>query len=102
MKKNRILASILASAMLLPLFASCAAESEDTETQGSVTTSFETEGLVQLKDNLPVDLNYGGDTIVFINDDSGLNLPDEIYVEEINSDPVNDAIYERNKAASLL
>ncbi len=51
-----------------------------------------------MKDALPDNLNYGGDTIVFINDIASESLPDEIYAESLNSDPVNDIIFERNKA----
>lgn len=98
MKKTRILAAILASVMLLPTFASCADEQEGPETQADVTTAAETEDSSYVKDNLPDDLDFGGTTVVILNDESGLNVPDEIHVDDLNSEPVNDAIYERNKA----
>ena len=98
MKKTRILATFLAALTLLPVFASCANhESPDDPKDSQTTASAESEDETEIRDNLPADLNYGGDTIVFINDDTGMNLPDEVYVEGFNSDPVNDAIYERNR-----
>ena len=99
MKRKHTLAAILAALMLLPTFASCATSPvEDKETQASQTTDSETEDSNYLQDSLPKNLDYGGDTIVFINDIASESLPDEIYSETLNSDPVNDIIYERNKA----
>jgi ABC-type glycerol-3-phosphate transport system substrate-binding protein len=96
MKKARILAAFLAAVTMLSALASCAAGDDTTDSGES--TAAETEATTdELKDNLPSNLNYGGNEVVFINDDNGLSVADEIYVKELNSDPVNDAIYERNK-----
>lgn len=98
MKRKHTFAAILAALLLLPTFASCAASPDEKETQASQTTNNETEDGDYLKDALPNDLNYDGDTIVFINDIASESLPDEIYAESLMSDPVNDIIFERNKA----
>ena len=93
---KRILAALLAGLMLLPL-AACSTGDENEETEAPTETQGETKE-DQLRDQLPADLNYGGDEIVFINEDNGLSVPDEIYADNLNGDPVSDAIYERNKA----
>ena len=64
MKRKHTLAAILAALMLLPTFASCAASPDEGETQASQITNNETEDGDYLKDALPNDLNYDGDTIV--------------------------------------
>ena len=97
-QKSRILASLLASLLLAGSLASCATSSDDPSDakvpEGSTAT---VENETEIKDNLPDDLNFGNDNVVFISRDIGMGLADEIYAESINSDPVNDAVYERNK-----
>ena len=97
-KKTRILSAILAALMLAGSLASCATGDEETETQAATQTNAVTEEDTALRDELPDDLDYANDAIVLISRDIGMNLADEIYAEALNSDPVNDAIFERNKA----
>lgn len=99
MKAKRILASLLATLMLAGSLAACAKgdEPEDTKMTGQSTEAPGEED-TELKDSLPDDLNYGNDDIILISRDIGMGLADEIYVETLNSDPVNDAIYERNRS----
>ena len=96
MKKT--LAAILAALMLAGSLTACATGDDtpdDTKAPAQTTAAIEDD--TELKDSLPDDLNYGNDEIILISRDIGMNLADEIYAEALNSDPVNDAIYERNK-----
>ena len=90
MKKTRILAAFLASLTLLSSLAACSIGGDDTETTASADTAEETK-VEQLKDNLPGDLNYAGDEIVFI-------TSDQLDSEKLTGDPVSDILFERNKA----
>ena len=92
MKHARTLAAILAALLLMPSLASCANDDESADTRETQNNNHETQN-DELKDSLPEDLNYGGDKIVFISD-----FPNEIFSEKLTSDPVNDIVFERNKA----
>ena len=96
-KKIRILSAFLASLMLLGTFASCATSGDDdvADTQGSQAV---TEGETEIRDNLPGNLNYAGSEITIISRDMEGWTRGEVSVEKLNGDPVNDAVYERNKA----
>ena len=98
MKKTRILSAILAMLMLVGPLASCASGDGNTDESNTNDSSAVTEEDTELKDELPDNLNYGNDEIILISRDIGMGLADEIYAEGLNSDPVNDAIYERNKS----
>lgn len=99
---KRILSILLASLMLLSTlsaFTACGEATEPIDTaptpaQTSATTEEEIE--TQLTDTLPDDLDYGGDQVNILSRDYGSDLVDEIFVKELNSDAVNDAIFERN------
>ena len=96
MKKT--LAAILAALMLAGSLTACATGSDSpADTNPSSQTNAAIEGETELQDSLPDDLNYGDDQIILISRDIGMGLADEIYAEGLNSDPVNDAIFERNK-----
>ena len=98
MKSKRVLATLLTALLLLPTLASCATGSNPNETIApSQTTSSETSGETDISDNLPSDLNYADDTVTILSRNYGSDLVDEIFVEDLMSDPVNDAIFERNK-----
>lgn len=92
MKHTRTLAVILASLLLIPTFASCANGGNTEDTQDTKDSTVETNAN-ELKDDLPADLHFGDDEIVFISD-----YPKEIFAEKLAGDPVNDVIFERNKA----
>ena len=98
MKKTRILSTILAMLMLVGPLASCATGDGNTDESNTNDSSAVTEEDTELQDELPDNLDYGNDEIILISRDIGMNLADEIYAEGLNSDPVNDAIYERNKS----
>ena len=98
MKLKRTLALLLAFLMTTATLASCANDGDDaTADTGSQTTEALAEGETQIKDNLPDNLNYGGDTITIITQYVQGVTSGEIWVAELNSDPINDSIYERNK-----
>jgi hypothetical protein len=81
---------------MLSTLAACSTGEESVETQGSTSTEAETNAET-LKDRLPNGLNYGGDEVTILSRNYGSDLVDEVFVEDLMSDPVNDAIYERNK-----
>lgn len=92
MKHTRKLAVVLAALLLSSSFASCANESEVIDTQENQSSVAETES-DGLKDNLPNNLNYNSDEIVFISD-----YPNQITSDKLTGDPVSDVVFERNKA----
>ena len=106
MKKIRLITLVLLAAVLL---CSCVSETagNDKNTTLDVTTAQKTEdpdGISELyrelDDNVP-NLNFDGETFRFltlksIRDVSGMVYDDEIWVDELNSEPLNDAIYNRN------
>lgn len=101
MTKTRVLAACLVALMLLSSLMACGTPVEDpavTEgsTPGAVVT--ETEATTELNDDLPDDLDYGEDKIVILSRYREGWTSGEIAVEELRSEPVNDAVFERNKS----
>ena len=89
---KKLLCALLAGLMLTGSLAACATD-DDGPADGESTqagTTAEAEGESELKDSLPDNLNYNGESIVFISSD-------QIVAKELNNEPVNDVIYERNK-----
>ncbi len=109
-RKARLLCALLAALMLLGTCASCAdtTESKNPETQASTQPPAENQPVVTspesefdpsetvLKDDLPDDLNYRNDEIVFVSNYREGWTSGEIAVEKITNDEINDAVYERN------
>ena len=95
MKICRILAILVAATLLFSALCACGEPTPpDTSTEnGPTDTAQETE----LTDDLPDDLNYGGDEIVILSRYREGWTSGEIAVEKLNSEPVNDAVFERNK-----
>ncbi len=93
---HRILCLLLAALMVLPLLAGCANDTEPGDTVAESTTETVEEESADLTDNLPTDLNYNEDEIVILSRDIEGWTSGEISVEALNSDTVNDAVYERN------
>ncbi len=105
-KMNRLLCLLLATLMALPLIAGCAdnTDSETPETPDTAVTESDSHSgeVVETQtdatlDALPDDLNFGGDEIVLISRDREGWTTSELAAESINSDPVNDATFERNR-----
>ncbi len=90
MKASRPLCLLLSLLMLASVFTACAATDDTPGNDTSSSTAAVTEADTGLKDNLPDDLNYDGDTITFYT-----HTP--ITFSDLSGDPVNDALYERNK-----
>ena len=99
MKKIRILAALLALSMTVASLAACAVSEDDpADTKDPSNTLTETEGETELQDWLPDDLNYNDDEVTILSRYREGWTAGEIAVKELNSEPVNDAVYERNKA----
>ena len=90
-KTRRILTALLASVMLLPSLAACGESTDPADTTAPSRTNSDTAADTELTDDLPDDLYYNGDEIIFISD----KYQD---FEELTGDVVNDALYERNRA----
>ena len=90
-RMKRILATLLASLMLLPTLAACGEVEDPVDTTPpSQSTGNEEEGTI-LTDDLPADLKYKGEKITFIS-------VNEMDYDDLTGDVVEDAVYERNKA----
>lgn len=97
MKALRFIAVSLAAFMLLPSLASCASNGSESGETNATTTVSKSEAETEVRDDLPADLNYGGDEIVIFSRYRAGWTSGEISVPKLNNDPVNDAVYERNK-----
>ena len=97
MKRNRTLSLLLAMLMLLGSLVSCADETDTTNDPEQDDTTAAVEEDTSIRDNLPGNLNYGGDTITFISQYCEGITSSEVSVPGLNSDPINDSVYERNK-----
>ena len=97
MKIKRALSVLLASVILAGALSACANDQDTTDANDSRegTTAVETQPV--LTDNLPSDLDYEGDEIVFISRDREGWTDREIWVDGVNGEPINDAVFERNK-----
>ena len=86
MKKNRLLSAILASLLLSSSLASCANNTDPADTQAAAqTTTAISEDETELHDNIPEDLNYGGEDITFISRGRLGWFHDEILVEALKN-----------------
>ena len=99
MKPTKLLALLLALLTLSSCFVACGETTDDPAATDPGATSAEiTEAETELTDWLPDDLNYGGDEITIISRYREGWTSGEIAVEGLMSEPVNDAVYERNRA----
>jgi len=93
MKKT--LAMLLALLTLLALLAACVEtpnpENGDETTGGEATTEQDAP-----LDAIPEDLKFNGEDVVILNRGGMMFARDEVAVPELNSEPVNDAIFNRN------
>ena len=97
MNLTKLLALLLALCMLVGTFAACGETTDGSNPQGSTGVG-ETESETELTDNLPDNLNYNGTEITIISRYREGWTSGEIAVKELISEPVNDAVFERNKA----
>ena len=101
MKLTRILAALLATLMLVGSLAACGGPVEEpdaTTAPDGTAAATETQGETELTDDLPDDLDYDGDQITILSQYREGWTSGEIAVPELINEPVNDAVYERNKA----
>ncbi|MCQ2429107.1 MAG: hypothetical protein MJ192_02135 [Clostridia bacterium] len=94
MEIKRILCGLLAGLMLLTCIGCGNGEDVTDETQPDAAKTEEIE--TELKDNVP-ELNYNDDEVTILSRYREGWTSGEIAVEGLNKDPVNDAVYERNK-----
>ncbi|MBQ8510765.1 MAG: hypothetical protein IJ493_12750 [Clostridia bacterium] len=87
---NKRATTILLLCALLTGCTSCGGESP-AETTTANTTTAPTETTSPYADNLPDDLNFGGETVTFLYRDE---IADEFFTDESNGDIVNDTLYE--------
>ena len=97
MKLTKLAALLLALLMLAGCFTACGETTDGSDTQGATGVG-ETEPETELTDNLPDNLNYNGTEITIISRYREGWTSGEIAVKELTSEPVNDAVFERNKA----
>lgn len=97
-KLNRIVSLLLASLLLAGSLTACAADTDPSETRGESPTTAEDTSETELSDDLPEGLYYDGDEIVFISRYREGWSSGELTVPSLNNEPVNDAVYERNRS----
>ena len=62
------------------------------------TTAFSNETTFQrVEDSLPESLNFGGEKVTILAPKLGKSSLVDIYAEELNSDPINDSVFNREK-----
>ncbi len=97
MKLKRTVAALLAAVTMAGSLAACAETDQPNNESQPDTQAAETEADTGIRDNLPSTLNYGGEEITFISRYLEGWTSGEIAVPDIKSEPVNDAVFERNK-----
>ncbi len=98
MKAKRILSALLAALLLAGTMTACGESQDPPREETTANQVTETEAETDLSDALPDDLDFGGQEITFISRYLEGWTSGEIAVEGLINEPVNDAIYERNKA----
>ena len=98
MKTCRILAALLAALMLLGTLCACGEPMIPDNGTDPTDSGINTEQETELTDDLPDDLNYNDDEIVILSRYREGWTSGEIAVPDLNGEPVNDAVYERNKS----
>ena len=73
-------------------------ETESSESKPHESSIFDT--YLDVNDNLPDNLNFGGEAINILSQDREGWTSDEVSVASINSTPINDAIFLRNQTVS--
>ena len=91
MKPIRFIAFLLAVLTVFSIMTACATDPESTETQDPGQSGNETEEGTGIKDDLPADLRFEGEEVVFIS-------PEVLTYDELTGVAVEDIIYERNVA----
>lgn len=102
---KKILSIVLLLSMMLSAFSGCSdtineeAGTTEPSAEADIAETVETEPeTMYLPDDLPDDLTYNGTTVTTFGWSGPANA--EFYVEEMNGEIVNDAIFERNATVS--
>lgn len=90
---KKLLTVLLVFATLCSVFVACAPIEQEPSDQ---TTSEEGSGENAYLDNVPKDLRFNGEDVVVLSRGVQKYTQDEIAVPELNSEPVNDAVFNRN------
>ena len=100
MKPKRLCALLMALLLLCGSLTACATPggTDETDTAPKDNVSVTEEEETELRDGLPDDLDYGEDTVTFISRFREGWSSGELTVPTLNSETVNDAVYERNRA----
>ncbi|MDD4772924.1 MAG: extracellular solute-binding protein [Eubacteriales bacterium] len=99
MKFTRLLSALMAMLLITFLALGCADNASDTpkDTTSSDTAAAEETGEVELQPDLP-DVKYDGEDIIFLV--RGVSFVEwqsqDIFAEEQDGEPINDAVYTRN------
>lgn len=98
MKAKRTLTALLSVLLLAGSLTACSVAGDSTDTKSpDQSAESSAEENTELTDDLPDDLNYGGIEINVISRGRLGWFHDEIQVDSLKSEPVNDAVFERNK-----
>jgi len=103
---KRIVSLLLLLLMVLPLAAACSENTDtadETDTKAEEVTEETTTEITetdrsQMKDTLPEDLDFGGESVRILARDDGLRLALDIFAAEDTGDIVETSIYKRNLA----
>lgn len=92
---KRILSIFLLLAMLLPL-AACGGDEDKTDTPTTTANPADTtvSNIYYEPDDLPEELDFGGEVVRILTEEG---IVEEFSVEDLNSDVVNDSIYNRER-----
>ena len=88
---------MLSLLMLIACFAACGGQSDDT-TDSKTSVEEDEEGRNEIKDDVPTDLRFDGETMVFFVRDQTEMYKNEMDVEKTTNNTLNDAVYYRNAA----
>ncbi len=93
MKTKRILALMLALLMLLPLFIACKKDAANGAVDGSASGESTVDTSGYEKDNIPADLNYGGEEVTIL----GWTGPAyDFYEKDLGTSVIEQAVVKRN------
>ena len=93
---KKCIVMLLIAATLTMLLASCAEQDTNTEQADSASASVEQTTEATLLDRVPAELKYNGEDVVILSRSMQGWTADEVAVPELNSEPVNDAMFNRN------
>ena len=98
MQFTRFISAALALLLLTGSLAACGTpDGADAPLAETTAAPAETEDETAIRDNLPAGLDYGGEEINFYSFYEEGMTSGQVAVPNLNGNPINDAVYERNK-----